>query len=256
MDLSSSRCYVPAILRTDHIANGPSHRCSMSSAVPGLSPAQVKKRKCEAGDKGDEAVLQSSPSANGRLASAPSSPKRPRIIGPTLPPASLDEQPSQPPDGEPESSSGGDDDFGPSLPTETSPKPVGSSSEPLRDSATGPQAPATATAKNQRDEWMIVPPSSGDWSARVDPTKLKSRKFNSGKGAKGAGQTPGKDSNANWTETPDEKRLRLHREIMGIKNTSTSENFPEDDTKARENARKLHEFTVSVVAQLSPPVQD
>ena len=92
---------------------------------------------------------------------------------------------------------------------------------------------------------MIVPPTSGDWSSRMDPTKLKSRKFNAGKGAKGPAQTPGKESNANWTETLDEKRARLQREMLGLKDVSTTTGSPEDDGKARENVKRLREYSVS-----------
>jgi len=46
---------------------------------------------------------------------------------------------------------------------------------------------ATAREKDkkpQREEWMLLPPTNDDWSSRVDPTKLKARKFQSGKGSK------------------------------------------------------------------------
>jgi Protein of unknown function (DUF3752) len=216
----------------------------MPSVGPTLSQAQAEKRKREPNDGDDEAASPPSRSPNPRLASQSSSAKRARVIGPSLPPASLDERPPQPPDSDATSSSG-DDDFGPSLPTSTSQLPGASTDGPLTVPATG--AEASAPKKSQRDEWMIVPPTSGDWSSRIDPTKLKNRKFNAGKGAKGPAQTSGEESNANWTETLDDKRARLRREILGLKDVSTTRDSPEDDGKARENAKKLREYNVSRV---------
>jgi len=63
---------------------------------------------------------------------------------------------------------------------------------------------------------MLVPPSNSDWSSRVDPTKLKNRKFQSGKGAR----APGAGDSAVWTETPEEKRRRLEDEVMGRQGAS------------------------------------
>lgn len=68
--------------------------------------------------------------------------------------------------------------------------------------------------KLQRDEWMMVPPKQDDLAARMDPTKLRARKFNSGKGAR-APNSSGAD-NAIWTETPEQKKKRLENEVLGI----------------------------------------
>jgi hypothetical protein len=67
---------------------------------------------------------------------------------------------------------------------------------------------------------MLAPPSDSDWSSRVDPTKLKNRKFASGKGAKAPGEKTG--VSAIWTETPEEKRRRLEDEVLGRKEVATS----------------------------------
>lgn len=213
---------------------------------PILPPAQAGKRKREIDDEDNEADLLSSRTPDVRPASGLSSARKVRPIGPSLPPASIDERPPQPLDGDATGSSGDDDDdddFGPSLPTSASPPSRVSRDAHVTVSATGTEA--SASTKSQRDEWMIVPPTSGDWSSRMDPTKLKTRKFNAGKGAKGPAQASGKDSNANWTETLEEKRARLQREMLGLKDTSTSVASPIDDGKARENVKRLREYSVS-----------
>lgn len=218
---------------------------------PTLPPGQAQKRKRDDQDDSDETDLRSPRSSKGGSASPASSVKKARTVGPTLPPAPLDERAPQPPNSDKESSSDDDDDFGPNLPTET-PQSTKVPSGLSTASTNAPQPPASA--KSQRDEWMIVPPSSGDWSSRVDPTKLKNRKFNTAKGAKGQGQTTGKESNTKWTETPDEKRARLQREMMGVKEISAAKDSPEDDAKARENAKKLREYNVRVMCPLSSPL--
>jgi hypothetical protein len=200
-----------------------------SPVVP-TSPIQAEdlKRKHEAEDQAD---------------SRDSSTKKARTIGPTLPPANLDERPNHPVDSGEEDSSSDDDGFGPSLPTAASSGPQDQSNEGQQ--LTGPGSRPSQPVKSQRDEWMIVPPSSDDWSSRMDPTKLKNRKFNTGKGAKGPAVSSGRESNANWTETPDEKRARLQREVLGIKDISTAKMTSQDDAKGRENAKKLRDYNVS-----------
>jgi hypothetical protein len=60
----------------------------------------------------------------------------------------------------------------------------------------------------------MVPPKQDDLAARMDPTKLRARKFNSGKGARAP--NPSGADNAIWTETPEQKRKRLENEVLGI----------------------------------------
>lgn len=82
-------------------------------------------------------------------------------------------------------------------------------------------------------------PESGDWSSRVDPTKLKSRGFNSGKGAKGPAVKTGGDSS--WYETAAEKQARLAREILGIKETKAGPQAKPEDQAAAEKSKKMKE---------------
>ena len=62
---------------------------------------------------------------------------------------------------------------------------------------------------------MLHPPTSDTWAQKVDPTKLKNRKFATGKAAKAPAERGGGVS-AIWTETPEEKRRRLEDEVMGV----------------------------------------
>lgn len=90
---------------------------------------------------------------------------------------------------------------------------------------------------------MLAPPTSGDWTSKVDPTKLKNRKFNSGKGG---GQ--GKEVAAIWTETPEQKRKRLQDEVMGVSSASggSSGPKPQDNARDEETARRIREYNVSI----------
>ncbi|PBP20485.1 hypothetical protein BUE80_DR008784 [Diplocarpon rosae] len=146
--------------------------------------------------------------------SKPSTPPKKQILGPAPPPANLSERPSYPAD----DSSDSDDDFGPSLP----PAP-GSTAESAifaqQKEEEEQSVAAGASARPQRAEWMLAPPTDSDMSGRVDPTKLKNRKFASGKGAKAPAEKSG--ISAIWTETPDEKRQRLEDEVLGRRDTAT-----------------------------------
>ncbi|ORY55493.1 uncharacterized protein BCR38DRAFT_461995 [Pseudomassariella vexata] len=147
-------------------------------------------------------------------------------IGPTLPPlntaeitledatpAPLFERPPNPPS-ESDSDSSDDDDYGPALPT--------SSSHQARQSqASAAAALSAATSKApQRDDWMVVPPTSTGYQA-PDPTKLKARKFNSGPRGGGTAAVPGGEISSIWTETPEQKRKRLENAVLGRADPST-----------------------------------
>lgn len=95
---------------------------------------------------------------------------------------------------------------------------------------------------------MVVPPKQDDWSSRVDPTKLRNRKFNSGKGAK-APLSKGVGEHTVWTETPDQKRQRLEDEVMGVRKPAAlgaeDKKTAQAQAEAEETARKINDYNVS-----------
>ena len=96
----------------------------------------------------------------------------------------------------------------------------------------------TAAPKTQRDEWMMVPPKQDDLAARMDPTKIRARGFNAGKKSAAAGEGTA------WNETPEEKRLRLEREVLGIAPTKSEEAEKKVDERKEdeEKARRVREY--------------
>jgi len=78
---------------------------------------------------------------------------------------------------------------------------------------------------------MLVPPESGDWSSRVDPTKIKARKFQSGKGSKAPIQKGG--DNSLWTETAVDKAKRVADEVMGVRKPATQGRVEDEDPTIR-----------------------
>ncbi|KAL3493003.1 hypothetical protein BJX62DRAFT_94432 [Aspergillus germanicus] len=147
--------------------------------------------------------------------------KRRKVIGPSLPP------PTEPINKSDDSSnsdsdSSDDDDFGPSLP------PPAGSAPPLQPTpqasiSTSTEKEAAEKSAPQRDAWMLAPPTGDSRSSRVDPTKLRNRKFQSGPrvgGGASSGARGGVDSS--WTETPEEKIRRLQNEAMGIVSSGSS----------------------------------
>lgn len=170
--------------------------------------------------------------------------KRARVLGPTLPPAPLDERPPTPGNTADSSEDSSEDDFGPNLPPATVSGNVGvTTNKSASQPAVAPSAPSVASSK--RDEWMTLAPSNGDWSSRVDPTKLKSRKFNTGKSVGVATASNNKDV---WNETPEQKQARMHRELMGIKDDTSTETPLVDSAPSEkdvETAKRIKEYNVS-----------
>jgi hypothetical protein len=175
---------------------------------PELPPNYSGKRKRSASD---DAASESDSSTEAS--------KRPRVIGPSLPPVPLNDEPAaaSPEPAQDESdqdeTSSEDDDIGPAPPNASN---IAQKTAPVA----APSKPVAMTV--QRDEWMTMAPSSGDWSSRVDPTQLKARKFNSGKGAKVPSAGAGAGALDAWHETPEQKQARLQRELMGIKDAATA----------------------------------
>jgi len=175
--------------------------------------------------------------------------KRQRVFGPALPPAPLDQRPEA--DTEVPSWGGSDDgdeddDFGPSLPGAADAAADHASTSTWNDSSEG-QAQSTAV-KPKREDWMLAPPPGDDWTSRIDPTKLKSRKFNSGRGAAAQSSRNPNDSSS-WTETPEEKKRRLENEVMGVSAPThadkPSKMTAREESEAKATDRKIREYNVS-----------
>jgi hypothetical protein len=177
-----------------------SHAISMSALGPELPPHLLAKRKRQQEEQAKDDDIIPSGANEGE--------KRRRVIGPAMPPAPLDERPSEPPNPQTDASDSEDDDFGPSLPS------AAADMASAGDEAPAEQATA-APAKPKRDEWMMMPPTQDGLAARMDPSKQRPRGFNTGKGAKGASAGGGDDSSS-WYETPEQKQKRLQDEMMGV----------------------------------------
>ncbi|KAI4163743.1 MAG: hypothetical protein LQ342_002516 [Letrouitia transgressa] len=188
-----------------------------------------------------------SPPADPRSRTPNSNPnKRSRTIGPSLPPTPLSERPSTPPSPT-ASASSSDSDFGPSLPPASS-AALPAIPDPQHTAQVLP--PDQTPQKPQRDEWMLVPPSNSDWSSRVDPTKLKNRTFQTGKGAK-APLPKGGGGDSTWTETLEQKKKRLEDEVMGAKQPAQLDAREGEDWKARledeDTRRRIREYDASTL---------
>ncbi|KAG6113571.1 hypothetical protein E4U31_000448 [Claviceps sp. LM219 group G6] len=127
-------------------------------------------------------------------------------IAPPAPPPKPQSQPQPQPQSqhqEPISSSESDseDDYGPSLPSSTTPRQT-----------IGPTLPSKEPAP-QRDTWMLAPPPSTAYSER-DPTRMRARKFASKPLSSSAGK-PSPDHPSIWTETPQEKLQRQKDALLG-----------------------------------------
>lgn len=169
--------------------------------------------------------------------------KRPRVVGPAPPPAPLDERP--PVDADEDESSDDDDDFGPALPAGPSEQTETQESNHRHDEEAA--AREKAETKSGRDEWMMMPPKQDDLAARMDPSKLRARGFNTGKGARPAAGSGG--DNGIWTETPEQKRKRLEDEVMGRRGVqeAATERVPAQavSKKDHETAAKVREHAAA-----------
>ncbi|MCJ1380813.1 hypothetical protein MMC17_003922 [Xylographa soralifera] len=213
----------------------------MSRVGPELPPHLAAKRKRKDNEE-EKRPARAHPTSRSQSSSNDGAGKNKRILGPSLPPANLDERPTTAPSGVDDSDS--DDDIGPALPP--SPGHYDPEVEILRSKeAADEESARQAASKPRREEWMLVPPKQDDWSARIDPTKLKNRKFNTGKGAKGPAQKGGGD-NTLWTETPEEKLKRLEDEVMGVKRPAhldqDSHKSARSHAEARETERRIREY--------------
>mgnify|MGYP002716686178 CR=1 FL=1 len=101
---------------------------------------------------------------------------------------------------------------------------------------------------------MMLPPKQDDLAARMDPTKIRARKFNTGRGARAPNQGGGGIDGV-WTETPEQKRKRLENEVLGIAapaaagGSDTSRDHRKD-AEAEETARRIGEYNVGHLPNL------
>ncbi|KAL6702931.1 hypothetical protein ACN47E_000773 [Coniothyrium glycines] len=174
---------------------------------------------------------------------APPPPNKPaRVVGPALPPAPIDERPLHSAADESDDS---DDDFGPA------PPPLGHHRPShYQDGGHGgmsafdrePQY-AEEAKRTQRDEWMTLPPTQDDLAARMDPTKIRARKFNSGKSAGGGG-----GMSSAWTETPEQKLKRLQNEALGIGAPATTSTGASELKRSKDEERKARKMREKIDA--------
>ncbi|KAI9710272.1 MAG: hypothetical protein M1820_002766 [Bogoriella megaspora] len=216
----------------------------MSTVGPELPPHLLAKRKRKLPESEDAEQITTS-NSESRSASPGSVEKRRRVAGPALPPASLDEKPVESPEPSEkveQSDSDSDDDYGPTLPTAAN-----QDSSTTYNNPPDPQEIESSgrTKSLQRDEWMMMPPKADGLAARMDPTKARPRKFNTGKGARAPNHGDGVD--ASWTETPEEKRKRLQDKVMGVTQPTTASATEAKRSKENEDtARRIRDHDEKV----------
>ncbi|KAF3927454.1 hypothetical protein ABW21_db0208288 [Orbilia brochopaga] len=236
----------------------------MSDIGPALPPhlAAKRKRQQEEAARAAAATAAASVEPEGKATSraesataAATSPKkdvdenpekRRRVVGPSLP-APIDQMPSRGPDEDIDTRShdedeSSDDEIGPSLPT------TGASA--IEEEVAAQRRLQAHTRqkddKLKRDEWMIVPPKQEDWSVNVDPTKIRSRKFQTGKGARAPSAKGG--DNSLWTETVADKAKRVADEVMGVRKPISQTGVDEDPLEkaarreAEDTQRRIDEY--------------
>ena len=210
----------------------------------GLTPPPhvSNKRKAEEEEEGEEEGRQSFPTRKRSRSSSLSTSPIPkcRPIGPARPPADLSTIPSTNPNLDADATSS-DDDFGPSLPPAPGSINHQLEMQRLQRLQDKEAATAAAAAKPQREEWMLLPPSAdGLNSSRMDPTKLKNRKFQTGKGAK-APSSASSGIGDTWTETPEQKRQRLEDEVLGRKKPAQLQEVGDGDRDASGAKARMRE---------------
>ena len=100
---------------------------------------------------------------------------------------------------------------------------------------------------------MLAPPTGADWASRIDPTRMKNRKFQTGKGVKAGPPGVSGGIGGMWTETPEEKRRRLEGEVLGSAKTSGEGRDREEEARtevarqtraaeARDTQRRVAEY--------------
>lgn len=218
-----------------------------------LPPHLLAKRKRKQEEEAEDAATTASGAK--RSTSSGEGEKRRKVIGPAMPPASLEERPDEPPNGVDESDDDSDDGFGPALPS-TDQNADSNSTNGSPGAGVGQTEETALDARPKRDDWMMMPPKQDDLAARMDPTKQRARGFATGKGARGP-NTQEQDSSA-WHETPEQKQKRLADEMMGVSRPQTGEQTK--STKRSDTARdeaaacSIREHTVRIAIALSSSI--
>ena len=177
---------------------------------PAIPPTSTKTDDVDLDDDPCDSDTGPAPPPRIDLTVPSSSTAAKRIFGPAPPPAPLSEHPHTDLDLEPKSDS--DSDWGPALPPATR-----QHHEPSVSVAVAAHAPPESTA-SKRDDWMVAPPTSSGYRA-PDPTKLKARKFASGRSVS---QKSSNGISSIWTETPEEKARRLANAVLGREDASAA----------------------------------
>lgn len=139
--------------------------------------------------------------------------KHGRTFGPSLPPPTANQDEIDVND-----SSSDEDDYGPAPPT-ASRHSVGTGASSHGPTSVGEArmaaaAAAAASMQPQRDDWMLAPPSQDGFRV-TDPTKLKARKFASGRSVRGGDGGGRGEVSSIWTETPEQKARRIADRVLG-----------------------------------------
>lgn len=220
---------LPPHLTGNHNSAGPSDDEDDGDFGPALPPELAAKRKLgpqrpPSSDSDDDI----GPSVGPARPPGPSLPGPSRASGPSRPPLG----PARPP--APDSDS--DDDFvGPRL-DDIGPVPARSAADEFRERERQrwerEQEKKTGPKVTQREEWMLVPPSSGSLSS-LDPTKRPTSFNRTSKAA----ITP--EDQTIWTETPAQKAQRLADEMAGIKRKKDARpDVDEEDESERKRRRQ------------------
>ncbi|KAL9060471.1 MAG: hypothetical protein Q9162_000644 [Coniocarpon cinnabarinum] len=190
----------------------------MAANKPAIGPAMpphLYKRDRDSGEDSDH--------VSNAASSAPPAAKKARTMGPAPPPPRISTQDDDSDDDE--------DDYGPALP---------GSAPALRDGLIAPQPQEsgqnwdknqlpsqTEQKSSRREEWMMMPPEADDLATKMDPTKIRARKFNS------KTTTSGDGMNKSWTETPEEKRKRLEDQVLGVTNEKPTGQKSKKDSRPK-----------------------
>ncbi|PSR82983.1 hypothetical protein PHLCEN_2v5953 [Hermanssonia centrifuga] len=205
---------------------GPSIPSSIGPAIPPEVLARSQQYNGEDEDEEDYAPALPPDLVIARGGPAGSSKQ---IQGPALPPSSARQRYGESDDDE-------DDDYGPM------PLPAGVAFEESdgvrefleKEERRRKQVEEASKPKAlQREEWMLVPPSSSDLLASIDPTKLtKGRQF-----ARTAAPSRNVD-NSLWTETPAERQQRLADEVAGKRRRAVNADPDAGDESKEAESRK------------------